>query len=293
DPGFHTEHIVAMDLSLPEAKGAADLLRRTQFVSTLLDRLRVLPGVQQTGGTSFLPLAGTSGGNGAFVLMNEEQLTPQTKDLIEASRHMSDQNPDPKLVKTLTDFFEQLFRDPARLGYAEYTVVSDDYFSVLGVPLLRGRFFDARDGAEAPHVAIISQSLARSRWPNQDPLGQTIEFGNMDGDLRLLTVVGVVGDVHERSLEDPARPTVYVNVRQRPVAARQFSVVLRATADPGATLSLARKVVSELDPNIPPKSSTLVEVITASLHTRPFNLIMLGTFAGAALLLAMAGIYGD
>src|SRR5262249_37916582 len=201
-------------------------------------------------------------------------------------------NPDPKLVKTLTDFFEQLFRDPARLGYAEYTVVSDDYFSVLGVPLLRGRFFDARDGAEAPHVAIISQSLARSRWPNQDPLGQTIEFGNMDGDLRLLTVVGVVGDVHERSLEDPARPTVYVNVRQRPVAARQFSVVLRATADPGATLSLARKVVSELDPNIPPKSSTLVEVITASLHTRRFNLIMVGTFAGAALLLAMAGIYG-
>jgi ABC-type antimicrobial peptide transport system permease subunit len=292
DPGFRTERIVAMDLSLPEANGAADLLRRTQFVSTLLDRLRVLPGVQQAGGTSFLPLAGTSGGNGAFVLMNEQQLTPQTKDLIEASRHMSDKNPDPKLVKALTDFFEQLFRDPNRLGQAEYIVVSDDYFGVLGVPLIRGRFFDARDGAESPHVAIISESLARSRWPNQDPLGQTIEFGNMDGDLRLLTVVGVVGDVHERSLEAPARPAVYVNVRQRPVAAGQFSVVLRTTADPGATLSSARKVVSELDPNIPPKSSTLVEVITSSLHTRRFNLIMVGTFAGAAVLLAMAGIYG-
>ena len=63
---------------------------------------------------------------------------------------------------------------------------------------------------------MISESLARDRWPNQDPIGHTIEFGNMDGDLRLLTIVGIVGDTHEYGLDAPPRPTVYVNLFQRP-----------------------------------------------------------------------------
>src|SRR6267142_1112353 len=76
---------------------------------------------------------------------------------------------------------------------SDYCVASEDYFRVLAIPLLRGRLFEERDVMDAPHVAVINNALA-ARWPNEDPLGKTIEFGNMDGDLRLLTIVGVVGD---------------------------------------------------------------------------------------------------
>ena len=93
----------------------------------------------------------------------------------------------------------------ARAGNADFCVASDGYFQVLGIPLIRGRIFDQRDGGNALHVAVISKSLAREQWPNQDPIGHTIEFGNMDGDLRLLTIVGIVGDTHEYGLDAPPR----------------------------------------------------------------------------------------
>ena len=110
--------------------------------------------------------------------------------------------------------FERLSHT-VRTGYADYCVASEGYFKVLDIRLVRGRLFDDHDTAAARHAALISRSLARATWPNQDPLGKTIEFGNMDGDLRLPTVVGVVGDVRDRNLETPPRPTVYVNYRQR------------------------------------------------------------------------------
>ncbi len=112
-----------------------------------------------------------------------------------------------------------LFQQKERIGNADFCVATDGYFQVLGIPLIRGRIFDERDGANSPHVAVISESLARDRWPNQDPIGHTIEFGNMDGDLRLLTIVGIVGDTHEYGLDAPPRPTVYVNLFQRPRSA--------------------------------------------------------------------------
>src|SRR5205807_1140362 len=91
--------------------------------------------------------------------------------------------------------FGRLVHMPARSGYAHFRVASEDYFSVMGIPLIRGRLFDERDAPGAPHVAVISASLARRRWPGEDPLGKLIQFGNMDGDLRPFTIVGVVGDV--------------------------------------------------------------------------------------------------
>ena len=117
------------------------------------------------------------------------------------------------------DGFGALLQQKERIGNADFCVATDGYFQVLGIPLIRGRIFDERDGANSPHVAVISESLARDRWPNQDPIGHTIEFGNMDGDLRLLTIVGIVGDTHEYGLDAPPRPTVYVNLFQRPRAA--------------------------------------------------------------------------
>ena len=177
-------------------------------------------------------------------------------------------------------------------GSADYCVASEGYFKALGIPLLNGRLFDERDGPDAPHAAVVSQSMARATWPNRDPLGRTIEFGNMDGDMRLLTVVGVVADAHYRSLEKPPEPTVYVNYRQRLRAGRDFNVVMRAATPPSSLVANVRRAVQELAPDVAPRFQTFQDVFSASLATRRFNLTLVGVFAATALLLAVAGIYG-
>jgi predicted permease len=145
---------------------------------------------------------------------------------------------------------------------------------------------------DSPHVALISQALARQRWPNQDPLGQTLEFGNMDGDTRLLTVVGVVGDVHDDSLESPPTAIIYVNSRQRPQSTGHFALVMRTSLPPEPLIPAARAILRDLAPDVPPSFSTYTKVFSDSLKARRFNLLLVGVFAATALLLALTGIYG-
>ena len=257
-----------MDLALPSPQKETEIVHRVAFLNELFLRLRAVPGVREVGGANGLPLT-TGLADGTYVLMNpHEELPTSMEDL------------------------GRLFHDSTRTGDADYCVASEGYFHALGIPLRRGRLFDQRDTIDAPHVALISESLAREKWPNMDPLGRTIEFGNMDGDLRLLTVVGVVGDVREDSLEARPRPTIYVNYRQRPQATGSFTLVLRTTAQPAVVIPAAREIVRELDPNVPPSFNTFNEVFSASLKTRRFNLTLVGVFAATALLLAVAGIYG-
>ncbi|MBZ5704672.1 MAG: ABC transporter permease [Acidobacteriia bacterium] len=268
DPGFRAEHALAMDLALTSPEHDTDKVQRLQFLDKLFSRLRGIPGVEEVGGTSDLPL--TQGlSDGTYVLMNPGEEAPTD-------------------MKTL----EQMFHDPNRTGDADYASADGGYFRTLEIPLVRGRLFNDTDTMNSPHVALISQSLAKEKWPNQDPLGHQIEFGNMDGDLRLLTVVGVVGDVHTAALERPARPTIYVDFAQRPQSTANFAVVIRTAADPAAVIATARQIVRELDPDIPPKFETFDQVVSASLSARRFNLLLVGIFAAAALLLAIAGIYG-
>ncbi|HEV8188237.1 MAG TPA: FtsX-like permease family protein, partial [Pyrinomonadaceae bacterium] len=160
------------------------------------------------------------------------------------------------------------------------------------IPLLKGRMFAESDGPDAPHVALISESVARQKWPNEDPIGRTIEFGNMDADLRLLTIVGVVGEVRKHSLEGAPHPTVYVNYRQRSRSADEFDVVLRTNSDPEAMFPVIRRVLTQLDATVPAKIGTLNQTFSASLNNRRFNLLLVGVFALTALLLAMAGVFG-
>jgi predicted permease len=188
----------------------------------------------------------------------------------------------PELIK--------LFGQKERQGEADFCVASPGYFQALGIPLVRGRLFDAHDGFEQPHVALITESLARSRWPGEDPIGRTIEFGNMDGDLRLLTIVGIVGDTHEYGLERPPQPTVYADAAQRPRF--ETTVVMRTAADPDAAVAAARAIVRDLAPDVPPRFRTVAEIESATLGARHFNLTLIAVFAIAALLLAVAGIYG-
>src|SRR5262249_53737448 len=140
------------------------------------------------------------------------------------------------------------------------------------------------------HVALITESLARSRWPNEDPIGRTVEFGNMDGNLRVLTIVGIVGDTREYGPEQPPRPTLYVNLNQRP----RFTttVVMRSSADPRAITTAARSVLHDLAPDVPPRFRTFTQIYASSIGARRFNLTLIGAFAATALALAVAGIYG-
>ena len=106
-------------------------------------------------------------------------------------------------------------QDRFQTGHALYCVASEAYFRTTGIPLIHGRLFGEPDQWNSPHVAVISESLARERWPHQDPIGQVIDFGNMDGNLKPLTIVGIAGDVRARGLDLPPSPIIYVDYRHR------------------------------------------------------------------------------
>ncbi|MGB7434177.1 MAG: ABC transporter permease [Candidatus Acidiferrum sp.] len=287
--GFRVSNIVTMDLNLPEDPSGA---HRIALLDKLITQLRQIPGIEQVGGTTDLPLSGGFFADGSYYPMNPGQITPQVQDLIQRAASSSDIGKDPVLLNDLTHFFNDLFRDKSHLGDADYIIASDGFFKALDIPLLRGRLFDQRDTIDSPHAAVISQSLADERWPNENPLGRSIEFGNMDGDLRLLTVVGVVGDVRDHSLEDKPFPTIYVDYRQRPRQLWQFTVVMRGNSQPDQVFAAARGILHDIDPNIPPKFRTLSQVYSDSLEARRFSLTLIGIFSVTALLLALAGIYG-
>ncbi len=291
DPGFETEHIVTLDLKLPDIEEGTEN-RRAQFLEQLIAGIRALPGVEAVGGTNVLPLKDPDSPDGTFVVLNPQQLSPRQRELIERSTQTSINKADPAFLADLTRFAEDMFSNKALAGNADYVVASDGYFETLRIPLLRGRLFTDSDGPTAPHAAVISEGVARQKWPGQDPIGQTVEFGNMDGDLRLLTIVGVVGEVRKHSLETAPRPTIYVNYRQRPRRTDQFDVVLRTSSDPAAVTSSVRRVLTQLDPTVPARMTTFTQVFSESLNNRRFNLTLVGVFALAALVLAMVGVFG-
>ncbi|HKE14950.1 MAG TPA: ABC transporter permease [Kofleriaceae bacterium] len=181
--------------------------------------------------------------------------------------------------------------DRSRTGDAEYRVASPGYFQTMQIPLLRGRLFGPGDIASAPHVAVVSQSMARAIWPDGDAIGQRIQFGNMDGDSRLLNVVGIVGDVRDSGLDAAFRPTVYASTMQRPPPPT-LSVVVRARADPLGLIPELRAVLQRLDPELPAEIRTLEQIAASTLDGRRFSLVLLAVFAVVAFVLALTGIYG-
>jgi predicted permease len=266
NPGFRVEKIVTMDVSLPWVEDPKAKAGQAIFFSHLIERIKQIPGVHKVGATSGLPMVDGGLPDGMFLLMTQNEV--------------------PKNMEG----FSALFQQKERLGVADFGVATDGYFEALGIPLIRGRIFDERDGPNSPHVAVISESLARDRWPKQDPIGRTIEFGNMDGDLRLLTIVGIVGDIHEYGLDAPPRPTVYVNLFQRPRSA--ITLTMLSDADTGLVTSAARGILQDLDPEIPARFRTFPQIYSASLGSRRFNVILVGFFGIVALLLATAGVFG-
>jgi len=270
DPGFRAENVVAMTTLMPQPEGPGAMRPLAEFYRHLLERIGSLPGVTQAGGTSALPMSG-NGANGTFI---EARGGKPAETMPELSRQFDALSP----VERARD--------------ADYRAVSAGYFATMNIPLIRGRLFEESDGPDAPHVALVSQSLARRYWPNEGAIGKQIQFGNMDGDLHLLNVVGVVGDVLDNGLDREARPTVYTNYFQRPAATSEFSIVVRGRGDVAGFTAAMRREAHALNPEVPTKFETIEQLVAASFDNRRFSMVMLGVFAGTALLLAMVGLYG-
>lgn len=177
-------------------------------------------------------------------------------------------------------------------GYGDFRVASPGYFNAMGIRLMRGRLFDQTDGPDTQQVALISETLARRHFQNEDPLGHTIQYGNMDGDNRLLRIVGVVSDVREYGLDEKIETTVYVHYLQRPRQAWNFAVVARTQEAPESLIPAIRNVVQSLNRDVPVNFRTLAQIFSSSLDQRRFSLSLFSVFAVVALLLAALGIYG-
>jgi ABC-type antimicrobial peptide transport system permease subunit len=278
DPGFRTESSVAMELSLPSPRMNQERYKQLMQAYELLTKQGVAPNVN-------MQLTAEEERQRLFQSQLLERLstTPGVIAIGSISHlPLTGGGPDGTFL---------IANNPARKGNANYRRASAGYFAAMQIPLLRGRTFDASDQPNSPNAAVISQSLAQKYWPNEDPIGQTIQFGNMDGDLRLLHIVGVVGDVHDYGVDEAVAPTVYANSLQR-LPPSSWTVVARAQADPAALVPTMREAVRSLDPQLPLKFRTLDQVFSSSLDQRRFSLVIFGFFGTAALLLAAIGIYG-
>ena len=253
DPGFRPDGVLTMRVALPDAIYSKPEQVRG-FYSELLDRAQKLPGVQAAGAVSGLPLSG-QGGSGTTTIDSQsvplEETTPE----------------------------------------ADQRVVTPDYFKAMGISLVRGRFFDARDSNTAAPVAMVDESLAKTFWPNQDPIGKRLHVGGRQAKVPWDTVIGVVRHVRNRTLEARSRMEVYWPESQRPYGAMTLAIL--ASGNPMNLVPTIQREVSLIDPDLPVyRVSTMTEVMGDSLERRRLALILLAVFAGLALLLASIGIYG-
>ena len=276
-PGFSGQNLLVMKFSLPASEAAhtfglneTEIAKQTQFLNEALARVRAIPGVQSAGATGALPIADADGfPNGLFLILNGQPAPTNDQE------------------------WGRFALNKKQTGVADYAVASGGLFSSVGIPLIRGRLFNAQDGPKTPHVALISQTLAREKWPNQNPVGQQIFFGNMDGIMKPLTIVGVVGDIRAEGLDRPASPVIFVDYRQRGLAVNSSpALVLRTTLPASAIVPSARAIFHQLNPNIPVEFTTYAEALGGWMAEKRFLLLLAGVFAGAALLLAAVGIYG-
>jgi putative ABC transport system permease protein len=172
--------------------------------------------------------------------------------------------------------------------------VGGDYFRALGIPLLKGRAFNERDTADSPGVVIISETLARSLWPNEDALGKRIDIGLSSEKWR--EVVGVVGDVKQRELGAPPAPALYQPSQQVPERFHwllsEMTFVVRTAAEPQRFVAGLRSELQTVDKELPLHNvATMEQVVAMSVADPRFYTLLLGSFSALALILAAAGIY--
>ena len=259
--GFNPSRVMAIETWLPYPNDPktdiySTATQESVLLREVLRRNRTLPGVQETavGDRSALPL-----GHG------KEDLS-----LLPLIREGQDvQSSQPPLIDT--------------------SIVSPEYFHLLGMTLLRGRLFVDQDIENTPAIAVINQAAARTYWPNQDPVGKRVRLRAAKPDWT--TIVGVIADARTESLADAGIPHVYLDIYQSP--ARDLAFFLRGQLDPGVISEQVRQQVQAVDAELPVfRAETLDDVLSSSLSVRRFSMEMVALFAATALLLAGLGIYG-
>ncbi|HEY1341987.1 MAG TPA: ABC transporter permease, partial [Bryobacteraceae bacterium] len=254
DPGFHPNHVLAMDIELPTDSRYKTDPEMTLFFKRVLEGVAAIPGVSAAGISSGLPL---------------DERDQKTEFQIEG-RPLP---PSGQLLPT------------------DFRSVSEDYFMTMGIPLKRGRTFEARDTAERPRVAVIDETLAAKYWPPdgngpKDPIGQHIRFSSKN----VYEIVGIVGAVRNTGLDQEPRPTIYTTYRQVPDA--HVTLVVRHPAAASVTGSV-KSAVYAVDREQPVfRVRTMEQVMAGSQSSQRFTLALLAAFAVIAALLAGAGIYG-
>ena len=249
--GFDPRQVVAGRISLPDSRYPKEPQQKA-FFRNLLDRVQALPGVVSAGAASELPLEG--GSNGAVVIEGQ----PAPKDIWSSP-----------LVESCT--------------------VTPNYFRTMRIPLLGGRDVAETDTPEAPLVAVINETMAHRFWPHQDAVGK--RFKQNYPDSKWITVIGVVGDVREFGLAEPAIPEAYYPESQS--TSSELVLVVRTASDPQAQVAAIRNAVHGLDKGLPWYGvQTLSEMVSDSSREKRFVALLLALFAAVALALASVGIYG-
>ena len=251
NPGFDIHNVLSFRLALPAAKYKGEAI--SNFYKQLNEHIRALPGVEDAGVAYSLPMSSVALAWGPVTI--EGHVPKNSADFVMANQRF----------------------------------VSPGYFRAMGVPLIRGRYFDNRDVKDAPATVMINESLAQRFWPNQDPQGKRVGLGEKES---WRTIVGVVRDAKEFSVDKDVPIGVYFSAEQIPI--RSMFVVVRTSSPPELMTATITREIQTLDPEVPAFDvRTMQGRLSDSLARQRFATFLLGVFAVIALLLAAIGIYGQ
>ncbi len=252
DPGFDADNVLTVRVQLPGAMYREDP-KRLQFFRDLTERIERLPGVRSVGMNSFAPFTGLGAATSYYVV----------------GRPMPAAGEFPTV---------------------DARVVDGDFFRAMGIPLLRGRLFTEEEMTDVRHVVVVNESLVREQFPNQDPIGQKLVINMMD-DPQPSEIIGVVGDVKHSGLDIPVRAMSYGP--QPELTSGGMHLLIRAESSPLSLVDSIRRELKAMDANLPLASVRMMdERIADSTARSRFTTLLLGIFAGVALILAAVGIYG-
>jgi putative ABC transport system permease protein len=260
-PGFDPSNVETIRFSLPQT-GYPDVAQIVEFYNQLHSRASTVNGIKSDALISILPLA------------------PRSSSFVHFTR------PD---------------RPPSRpedTPSTNYRIVTPEYFRTIDIPLLEGRNFTESDDADHPAVAVVSTILAKNNFPDRSPIGQRILLDDTEGDPRPVEIVGIVGPVKQTNLETSAKADIYLPLQQVPKDGVQWfrnSAYWVVKTSGGATglERLLRETIQNVDPNVAVGAvRPMTESVAAALAARRFSLLLVGSFAAAALFLAAAGLYG-
>jgi len=253
DPGLDVDRLVTMELYAPRIRYGEEASVIT-FYRDLVERVAATPGIEGAGVSSALPLGGGGFYLGRVFLAEGWPEPPGGHDV-----------------------------------QAEWNSVTPGYFAASGMQLLRGRDFDARDGASSERTIIVNETLARTMFAGQDPLGRRIRSWRDENQLR--TIVGVVSDVRYRGRDDELRGLVYVPHAQN--AMRSMVLTVRASADPSQVIGAIRSRIHDLDKDLAVANlRTMTTILDGSVAPRRAGTTLIALFALLAALLAAVGLYG-